>query len=129
MTTRVLMVDDEVDAQELFRQTFRREIRKGVYDFDFAQSGEEALDILRNGTPPEILVLLSDVNMPGMSGMELLAQVRRTWPQVGVFMITAYGDPATEKEAKELGASNFFSKPIDFSRLKDDLARAVNATG
>ena len=128
MTTRVLMVDDEIDAQELFRQHFRREIRKGLYDFDFAQSGQEALDILRNGTPPEILVLLSDINMPGMSGMELLAEVRKTWPHVGVFMITAYGDPATETEAKTLGASNFFSKPIDFPQLKDDLARAVGVT-
>ena len=73
MTTRVLMVDDERDARELFRQNFRREIRKGVYEFDFAQSGQEALEILRDGTPPEILALLSDINMPGMSGMELLA--------------------------------------------------------
>jgi DNA-binding NtrC family response regulator len=125
MTTRVLMVDDEIDAQELFRQNFRREIRKGVYDFDFAQSGQEALDILRNGTPPEILVLLSDINMPGMSGMDLLAEVRKTWPRVGVFMITAYGDPATESEAKALGAASFFAKPIDFPKLKEDLARAI----
>ena len=128
MTTRVLMVDDESDAQELFRQNFRREIRKGLYEFDFAQSGEEALEILRYGTPPEILVLLSDINMPGMSGMELLAEVRKTWPRIGVFMITAYGDPATERDAKARGASNFFSKPIDFPQLKDDLARAVGAT-
>jgi DNA-binding NtrC family response regulator len=111
MTIRVLMVDDEPDAQELFRQNFRREIRKGIYRFDFAQSGQQALEIL--------------VNMPGMSGMELLEEVHRTWPDVGVFMITAYGDAATESRSKELGASSFFSKPVDFSRLKDDLARAV----
>ena len=125
MTIRVLMVDDEPDAQELFRQNFRREIRKGIYRFDFAQSGQQALEILKYGTPPEILIVLSDVNMPGMSGMELLEEVHRTWPDVGVFMITAYGDAATESRAKELGASSFFSKPVDFSRLKDDLARAV----
>ena len=83
---------------------------------------------MRNGVPPEILVLLSDVNMPGMSGMELLEEVRKTWPRVGVFMITAYGDPATEREAKARGASSFFSKPIDFPRLKDELARAVRVT-
>ena len=77
MTVRVLMVDDEADAQELFRQNFRREIRKGVYSFDFAQSAEQALDILENGTPPEVLVLLSHINMPGMSGMDLLEEVRR----------------------------------------------------
>jgi DNA-binding NtrC family response regulator len=125
MTIRVLLVDDEPDAQELFRQNFRREIRKGVYRFDFAQSGQQALEILKYGTPPEILIVLSDVNMPGMSGMELLEEVHRTWPDVGVFMITAYGDAATESRVKELGASSFFSKPVDFSRLKDDLARAV----
>jgi DNA-binding NtrC family response regulator len=119
------MVDDEPDAQELFRQNFRREIRKGIYRFDFAQSGQQALEILKYGTPPEILIVLSDVNMPGMSGMELLEEVHRTWPDVGVFMITAYGDAATESRSKELGASSFFSKPVDFSRLKDDLARAV----
>ena len=127
MTTRVLMVDDEIDAQELFRQNFRREIRKGVYRFDFAQSGEQALDILRNGTPPKILVLLSDINMPGMSGMELLAEVRKAWPHVGVFMITAYGDDATETRAEALGAQRFFAKPIDFPRLKQDLALASGA--
>jgi DNA-binding NtrC family response regulator len=125
MTIRVLMVDDEPDAQELFRQNFRREIRKGLYIFDFAQSGEQALEILRHGAPPEILLVLSDVNMPGMSGMELLEEVRRSWPDVGVFMITAYGDVATEDRAKTLGASRFFAKPVDFARLKDDLARAV----
>jgi len=125
MTTRVLMVDDERDARELFRQNFRREIRKGLYEFNFAQSGQEALEILRDGTPPEILALLSDINMPGMSGMELLAEGCKTWPRVGVFMITAYGDAATEGQAKAQGASNFFSKPIDFPRLKEDLARAI----
>ena len=127
MTIRILMVDDEPDAQELFRQNFRREIRKGIYSFDFAESGEQALDILTHGTPPEILIVLSDVNMPGMSGMKLLEAVRKTWPDVVVFMITAYGDAATEGRAKTLGASNFFSKPADFSRLKDELARAVGA--
>jgi DNA-binding NtrC family response regulator len=125
MTIRVLMVDDEPDAQELFRQNFRREIRKGLYSFDFAESGEQALEILKHGTPPEVLLVLSDINMPGMSGMELLEEVRRAWPDVGVFMITAYGDAVTENRARTLGASSFFSKPVDFARLKDDLARAV----
>ena len=122
MTIRVLMVDDELDVQELFRQKLRREIRKCLYSFDFAESGEQALNILTNGTPPEFLVVLSDVNMPGM---KLLEEVRRTWPEVGVFMITAPGDQATENRVKELGASSFFAKPVDFSRLKEHLARAV----
>ena len=127
MTARILMVDDEPDAQELFRQNFRREIRKGLYSFDFAMSGEEALDLLKTGEPPKILLVLSDINMPGMSGIELLAEVRKEWPETGVFMITAYGDSATETRARDLGASRFLTKPVDFERLKDDLARTVEA--
>ncbi|MEL7013812.1 MAG: response regulator [Pseudomonadota bacterium] len=128
MTTRVLMVDDEIDAQELFRQNFRREIRKGVYAFDFALSGEDALQILHHGTPPEVLVLLSDINMPGMSGVELLEEVQKTWPDIRVFMITAYGDAATQTQVEEMGASQFFTKPVDFARLKIDLAVATGAS-
>lgn len=125
MTARILMVDDEPDAQELFRQNFRREIRKGVYAFDFAQSGDEALEVLRTGTPPRVLLVLSDINMPGMSGIELLEKVREVWPDVGVFMITAYGDDATEAKARSLGAERFLTKPVDFPRLKADLAEAL----
>jgi CheY-like chemotaxis protein len=125
MTTRILMVDDEPDARELFRQNFRREIRKGLYAFDFAQSGEEALEVMKAATRPEVLLVLSDINMPGMSGIELLEKVREIWPDVGVFMITAYGDEATEARALGLGAERFFTKPVDFPRLKDDLARTL----
>ncbi len=125
MTTRILMVDDEPDAQELFRQNFRREIRKGVYSFDFALSGEAALELLRSGKPPEVVLVLSDINMPGMSGIELLAEIRRCWPEVGVFMITAYGDRATESRARSLGAGRFLTKPVDFARLKQDLEQAT----
>jgi len=125
MTARILMVDDEPDAQELFRQNFRREIRKGVYAFDFAISGEAALEVLESGQPPRVLLVLSDINMPGMSGIELLAEIRQTWPEVSVFMITAYGDNATEAKARDLGAEQFFTKPVDFAALKDDLSRSV----
>jgi len=125
MTARILMVDDEPDAQELFRQNFRREIRNGVYSFDFAQSGEAALNVLRGQTPPEVVLVLSDINMPGMTGIELLAEIRKMWPDVSVFMITAYGDNATEAKARDLGAARFVTKPVDFGRLKDDLARAL----
>lgn len=127
MSVRILMVDDEPDAQELFRQNFRREIRKGVYSFDFAQSGEKALDLLET-RKPEIVLVLSDINMPGMSGMDLLEQVREQWPGVAVFMITAYGDAATEEKARTLGAERFLSKPVDFARLKDVLAKTTGAT-
>jgi len=128
MTARILMVDDEPDAQELFRQNFRREIRKGVYDFDFALSGEAALEMLKGQTPPEVVLVLSDINMPGMSGIELLAEIRKMWPEVGVYMITAYGDEATETWVRDLGAERFLSKPVDFDRLKDDLSRCIEAS-
>ncbi len=123
--TRILMVDDEPDAQDLFRQNFRREIRKGLYSFDFALSGEAALEVLRTVEPPKIVLVLSDINMPGMSGIDLLGEIRKAWPDVGVFMITAYGDSATEARARDLGAERFLTKPVDFSQLKDDLARAI----
>ena len=127
MTARILMVDDEPDAQELFRQNFRREIRKGVYSFDFALSGEAALEVLKHDEPPKVVLVLSDINMPGMSGIDLLAEIRKTWSDVGVFMITAYGDNATEAKARDLGAERFLTKPVDFGRLKQDLSRTIEA--
>lgn len=129
MTTHILMVDDEPDAQELFRQNFRREIRAGKYAFDFALSGGAALEVLKGQEPPKVVLVLSDINMPGMSGIELLAEIRRTWPGVNVFMITAYGDPQTEARARELGAECFLSKPVDFARLKTDLKRTLGEVG
>ena len=128
MTARILMVDDEPDAQELFRQNFRREIRKGVYAFDFAISGEAALVVLKGQTPPRVVLVLSDINMPGMSGIELLAEIRETWPELGVFMITAYGDTATEARARDLGAERFLTKPVDFASLKEDLSRTLEGS-
>lgn len=127
MSIRILMVDDEQDAQELFRQNFRREIRQGIYSFDFALSGEAALEELKIQEPRVVLVL-SDINMPGMSGMDLLEKVRKHWPQVAVFMITAYGDEATEAKAQALGAEQFLTKPVDFIRLKEKLAQITGAT-
>ena len=127
MTARILMVDDEPDAQDLFRQNFRREIRKGVYAFDFALSGEAALEVLKVHEPPKVVLVLSDINMPGMSGIELLEEIRKVWPEVGVFMITAYGDTATEARARDLGAERFLTKPVDFGRLKQDLSRTIGA--
>lgn len=127
MTARILVVDDEPDMQELVRQNFRREIRKGVYRFDFALSGEAALEMLKGQAPPRVVLVLSDINMPGMSGIELLAEIRHAWPDVDVFMITAYGDSVTEMKARDLGAARFLTKPVDFERLKDDLSAAVES--
>jgi CheY-like chemotaxis protein len=125
MTARILMVDDEPDAQELFRQNFRREIRRGLYSFDFALSGEAALKVLKGQTSPGVVLVLSDINMPGISGIEILAEIRETWPELGVFMTTAYGDNATEAKARDLGAECFLTKPVDFAVLKDDLSRTI----
>lgn len=129
MSTHILMVDDEPDAQELFRQNFRREIREGTYAFDFALSGEAALELLMGQIPPRVVMVLSDINMPGMSGIELLAEIRKTWPAVSVFMITAYGDSATETRARELGAECFLTKPVNFAVLKHDLSRVIGTAG
>lgn len=128
MTAHILVVDDEIDVQELFRQNFRRELRAGTYGFEFAGSGTAALERLRSQARPEVLMVLSDINMPGMSGIDLLQQVRRAWPAMGVVMISAYGDSATAARTRELGAACFLSKPVDFSALKQKLTRLVAAT-
>ena len=125
MTTRILVVDDEPDMAELVRQNFRREIRAGTYSFDFALSGEQALDVLRHGVPPEVVMVLSDINMPGMTGIELLETIHREWPSIRVCMITAYGDAATEARVREMGAGGFLTKPVDFVRLRRQLAETL----
>jgi len=118
---KILMVDDEPDAEILFRQNFRREIRKDLYEFLFAQSAPEALELLEMGGAPDLLVLLSDINMPGMSGVELLEQVKIRWPDIPVMMITAYGDPDTAEKVMQKGAKDLVPKPVDFSFLKTKL--------
>lgn len=115
------MVDDEPDAEVLFRQNFRREIRSGVYEFEFAQSGEQALDLLPTLPIPDILVVLSDINMPGMSGVDLLKRVKARWPELPVMMITAYGDAGTVTDVTRSGAAKLLPKPIDFANLKSEL--------
>lgn len=125
MTTHILMVDDEPDAQDLFRQNFRREIRKGVYNFDFALSGEAALTALQTGDAGPVSLVLSDINMPGMSGIDLLTEVRESWPELPVMMITAYGDTLTEARVRALGAQRFLTKPVDFGALKQVLSQIV----
>lgn len=119
---KVLVVDDERDVQLLFEQRFRREIRSGEMQFDFTFSGEEALQYLSVHEQKELLVL-SDINMPGMSGLELLAQIKQKHlrPPPVVMMITAYGDADNYNAAIKLGANDFFTKPLDFSILKEKL--------
>ena len=129
MTARILLVDDEPDAQDLFKQNFRREIRKGIYYFDYAQSASAALELLGSRTSQDVILVLSDINMPGMTGVELLEIVKQQWPDIPVFMITAYGDQATERTVRNKGAERFFSKPVDFAKLKQELTTfAAGAT-
>lgn len=121
MSVSILVVDDEADVAELFRQQFRREVRQGRYVIHFAQSGEEALDKLQQGVEPELLVILSDINMPGMDGLRLLSQVKRQRAELPVIMVTAYGDDDRRRQAAELGAREFVTKPVDFAQLKQQL--------
>ena len=119
---KILVVDDEKDVQLLFQQRFRREIRKGEYEFVFAFSGEEALTYLEDH-PSEAVLILSDINMPGMSGLDLLGEIKENFkkPPPVVMMITAYGDEENYNTAKRLGADDFLTKPVEFNLLKDKL--------
>lgn len=119
---KILVVDDEQDIKILFEQRFRREIREGAFTFKFCFSGEEALAFLQEH-PSEAILILSDINMPGMSGLDLLHRIREYAPAPPPFimMITAYGDPEKYEEAMRLGANDFLHKPLDFNTLKQKL--------
>lgn len=118
----ILVVDDEKDVQVLFEQRFRKEIKNGEITFSFAFSGEEALVYL-NQHEREAVLILSDINMPGMSGLELLEHIKQKYhkPPPLVMMITAYGDAENFKIANDLGADDFLTKPVDFTALKEKL--------
>src|SRR6056297_234154 len=118
---KFLVVDDERDVEMLFRQKFRKEIRSGIIELEFAFSGIEALELLKNTQPPDVLYIFSDINMPGMSGLELLEQVKAIFPQIQVSMISAYGDDENYRKAIDSGAKEFFTKPIDFESLKAEV--------
>jgi two-component system, response regulator, stage 0 sporulation protein F len=118
MTDSILIVDDEPDIIELFRQRFRREARNGDYALHFAESGEGALEQLREGIRPELILILSDINMPGMDGLQLLHEIKQAWPHLPVAMVTAYGDDERRQRAAKAGAVAFLSKPLDFDDLK-----------
>src|ERR1700743_1703007 len=119
---KILVVDDEADVQPLFIQRFRKEIRDHQLEFDFALSGEEALDYLKE-KHSEIVLILSDINMPGMSGLELLSRIRHDYdaPPPMVRMITASGDDENRNQALSIGADDFLPKPLDFNLLKEKL--------
>jgi CheY-like chemotaxis protein len=127
MSVSILVVDDEPDVADLFRQRFRREARQGTYVMHFAGSGEEALKRLADEIEPTPIAILSDINMPGMDGLQLLAEVKRRFPDLAIMMVTAYGDDERRRRADELGAADFITKPVDFDLLKEQLRRLPNS--
>ncbi|CAN7665654.1 response regulator [Ensifer sp. T173] len=121
MSLLILVVDDEPDVELLFKQQFRRDLRAGRFVMEFARSAQSALERIADATDITLILILSDVNMPGMSGLELLPKARSLRPDVPVIMITAYGDPDTKRQAFECGADALLTKPIDFVVLKEEI--------
>jgi CheY-like chemotaxis protein len=128
MTVSLLVVDDEPDVPALFRQRFRREAKEGAYVLHFAHSGVEALDQLAGDIQPEPIVILSDINMPGMDGLALLREIKTRRPELVVMMVTAYGDDERRRRAAEWGACEFLAKPLDFDLLKQQLGQLSRAS-
>ena len=121
MDVLVLVVDDEPDVEALFRQQFRRDLRSQRFMMDFASSASDALKRIASTIEQSLILILSDINMPGMTGLEMLPKVKEIRPEVPVIMITAYGDPDTKRKALENGASGLLTKPIDFSLLREEI--------
>lgn len=124
LARQVLVVDDEPDVQVMFQQRMRREVRAGMYELFFAQSGLEALEVLREN--PGIRLILTDLNMPGMDGMELLGALGESWPEVQSIVVSAYGDAQRMNEARERGAQGFVVKPVNFPDLKEMLLSSLD---
>lgn len=128
MSAYILVVDDEPDVEPLFRQQFRRELRSGRILMEFAPSAPAALERAVQLRDPSLVLILSDINMPGMSGLDMLPSMRTERPDVPIIMITAYGDPETRRRAIERGAEGLMTKPIDFSALRQEIeSRLGNA--
>ncbi len=118
---RVMVVDDEHDVEPLFRQRFRKEMKEGQIDFHFTFSGEDALEYLDTAKAADLVLILSDINMPGINGIELLRILKERYSHLKVFMITAYDDKENYENAIKYGAEEYLTKPIDFERLKTDI--------
>ena len=126
MSYLILVVDDEPDVEALFRQQFRRDLRDGRFTMQFAQSAPAALQCIAAAGDASLILILSDINMPGMSGLELLPKAKEVRPDVPVIMITAYGDAETKRKALERGADALFTKPIDFAELRSEIQTRVD---
>ena len=125
MKPLILVVDDEPDVEALFRQQFRRDLRDGRFNMEFAQSALAALQCVISAGDASLILILSDINMPGMSGLELLPKAKALRPDVPVIMITAYGDAETKRKALENGADALLTKPIDFNSLRGEINTRV----
>jgi CheY-like chemotaxis protein len=125
MNLLILVVDDEPDVEMLFRQQFRRDLREARFRMEFAQSGDMALQRITDAKGVSLILILSDINMPGMTGLELLPKAKAVRPDVPVIMITAYGDVETKRKALEGGAEALFTKPIDFGALRSEIDMRV----
>ena len=127
MNLLILVVDDEPDVEVLFRQHFRRDLRAGRFTMEFAQSAPAALQRITDATGVPLILILSDINMPGMSGLELLPKAKALRPDVPIIMITAYGDADTKRKALENGAEALLTKPIDFEMLRNEIDMRVES--
>jgi len=125
MNMRILVVDDEPDVEILFRQQFRRDLRNDRFTMEFAQSAPMALQRITDIGDRSLILILSDINMPGMSGLELLPKAKAMRPDVPIIMITAYGDAETKRKALEDGAGALLTKPIDFGTLRSEIDMRV----
>jgi CheY-like chemotaxis protein len=125
MSLLILVVDDEPDVEVLFRQLFRRDLHVGRFTMEFAESGPAALQRIADAAGVSLILILSDINMPGMSGLELLPKAKAIRPDVPVIMITAYGDAETKRKALENGAEALLTKPIDFVTLRSEIDMRV----
>jgi CheY-like chemotaxis protein len=128
MSLLILVVDDEPDVEVLFRQQFRRDLRAGRFTMEFAQSAPAALQCIGAAGDASLILILSDINMPGMNGLELLPKAKAMRPDVPIIMITAYGDAETKRKALESGADALFTKPIDFLMLRNEIETRVERT-
>ena len=129
MNILVLVVDDEPDVEALFRQQFRRDLRAQRFMMEFANSGAEALARIASTIEQSLILILSDINMPGMTGLEMLPKVKEIRPDVPVIMITAYGDAETRRKAIESGATGLLTKPIDFTLLRGEIDSRLEQPG
>ena len=129
MSVLVLVVDDEPDVEALFRQQFRRDLRAQRFVMDFANSAAEALTRITSSIGQSLILILSDINMPGMTGLEMLPRVKEIRPEVPVIMITAYGDDTTRRKALEGGADTLLTKPIDFVALRGEIDSRLAGAG